>query len=119
MHHYTDWDRPEDALTARDNVMDLLGDGQYSAPIVHLAQLCADNSLTTFVYVFHSSSRTDLYPAWAAGVHGDDLVYILGEPFALHHSDSDDKEYSAAFSRSDKFLSEAVMTYWSNFIISG
>lgn len=112
LHYYTDWQRPEDAHTSRDSVMDLLGDGQWTAPLVHLAQRSSYAAMTTFAYVMHAPVRTQLgYPIWASGVRGDDVTFLFGQPLT-----SDDV---AAYSESDKRLSECLMTYWCNFITSG
>ena len=44
-------------------------------------------------------------------VHGEELGFVLGYPLL--------GDYYANYSRSEQNLAELVMTYWTNFIISG
>ena len=114
LHHYSDHDRPSDPEIIRDTLMDLIGDGQIVAPTVHLAKYHSVKKANTYFYNFNYPTRTDSYPRWAGGVHGDDLVYVFGAPLTEGLD-----PFPASFSRSEKMLSEAIITYWSNFAKSG
>ncbi|KAK2156363.1 hypothetical protein LSH36_215g01038 [Paralvinella palmiformis] len=74
LYQYSDWERPRDPDVIRDNLMDMLGDGQITAPIMDLAHLHALYRSPTYMYAFHYPSRLDTYPRWAGGVHGDDMT---------------------------------------------
>ena len=114
MHHYTDWERPSDPSIIRDNLMELLGDGQYAAPMMELTHYHGDYSADTYMYSFSYPSRLDSYPRWAGGVHGDDMTYVFGAPL----TDGIDP-FTSTFTRSERMLTEAVMRYWTNFAKSG
>jgi len=63
-HQYGEWDRPTDATALRDCAMELLGDGQYVAPVIELAQLHARLGATTYLYAFNYVARTGKVGAW-------------------------------------------------------
>lgn len=114
MHHYSDWEKPKDATIIRDNLMELLGDAQYIAPMVELTTQHASLDANTFFYSFNYPSRTESYPRWAGGVHGDDLTYVFGAPL----TDGIDP-FVSTYSNGEKMMTEAVMTYWTNFVKTG
>lgn len=115
LHHYTDWENPKDPATIRDNLMDLIGDGQYIAPLVDLSHIHATlSTASTYAYSFTYPSRLEAYPRWAGGVHGDDMTYVFGAPLT-----DGIEPFTSTFTRSEKMLSEAVLKYWCNFIHSG
>ena len=60
VHQYSAWDRPVDAAAAlRDGALELVGDGQYVAPLIELAQLHARfGAAQTFLYAFDYVART-------------------------------------------------------------
>jgi len=95
--------------------MELIGDGQYVAPVIEAAQLHARlGGAATYVYSFNYPSRLDAYPRWASGVHGDDLMFVFGAPL------TDGVEpFPSVYSRSDRTLAETVLKYWTNFIRTG
>ena len=66
------------------------------------------------MYEFSYPSRLDTYPRWAGGVHGDDITYVFGAPL----TDGIDP-FTSTFTRSEKMLTEAVMTFWTNFAKTG
>ncbi|XP_074658267.1 neuroligin-4, Y-linked-like [Tubulanus polymorphus] len=112
-HHYADWDREQDNDTTRNSVMELLGDAEYVAPSIDFARRHARVG-ATYYYAFTYPSRVGVYPRWAGGIHGEDLMYALGAPLA----DGIDP-FPSTFTRSERMLSEAVMTYWTNFAKTG
>ncbi|ELT99093.1 hypothetical protein CAPTEDRAFT_228965 [Capitella teleta] len=114
LHHYTDWENPGDPSIIRDNLMEFIGDGQFIAPLVDLSRIHASTPASTFAYSFSYPSRLEAYPRWAGGVQGDDMVYVFGAPL----TDGIDP-FLSEFTRSEKMLSEAVLTYWCNFVRSG
>ena len=114
MHQYSDWERPRDPDVIRDQLMELLGDFQFVAPVMELTHLHADRSAPTYMYAFSYPSRLDTYPRWAGGVHGDDLTYVFGAPL----TDGIDP-FISTYTRGEKMLTEAILTYWTNFVRTG
>lgn len=111
-HHYTDWNRISDKLSKRNNIMDLLSDGQYVAPLMETAQKhaeTADTYLYAFTYSTQSENSQDVH-----GIHGDELPYVFGAPIVDGLS-----PFPSTYTSAEKMLSEAVMTYWTNFAKTG
>ena len=50
MHHYSDWEKPTDPKVVRDELMELLGDAQYVAPVMELTDYHARYNAKTFLY---------------------------------------------------------------------
>ena len=113
-HEYSDYENLENGESLRDDMIEMLGDAQYAAPIIDLANHHHSHRHNTFLYTFSYPSRLDSYPQWAGGVHGDDLIYVLGAPLS-----NTMEPFASTYTQSEKMLSEAVMTYWTNFIKSG
>lgn len=115
VHQYTAWDRSSDATVLRDSMMELIGDGQQVAPVIEMAQLHARvPNAPTYVYSFNYPTRLDAYPRWAGGIHGDDMAFVFGAPL----TDGIDP-FPSVYTRSDRFLAETVLRYWTNFIKTG
>jgi neuroligin len=113
-NHYTDWEQSHDSGVSRDEVAELLGDGQYVAPVTQLLRQHAGQPASTYAYVLGYPARYDRYPRWATASHGDDVPYLLGSPLA----DTRDPLVTS-FTPTERLISEIVMTYWTNFISSG
>lgn len=60
-HHYTDWTGTSDYISNRDNVLELLSDGQYVAPLFEMANYHADLA-DTYVYSFAYSTQSESDP---------------------------------------------------------
>lgn len=115
-HQYTDWDRPDDPAARRDGLAELIGDGQYAAPAIELALAHArlPHPAPTYLYAFSYTGRTDSYPKWANGVHGDELPFVFGAPL------TDGLEpFSSFYSHSDKVYAESILRLWTNFVKTG
>ncbi|XP_021377716.1 neuroligin-4, X-linked-like isoform X3 [Mizuhopecten yessoensis] len=112
-HQYSEWDRSQNDSTRLDNIMQMLSDGQYVAPLVRMAQEHAKRA-DTYVYVFAYSTKSEKFPEWSSGVHGDELPYVFGAPLVNGIS-----PFPSEYSRVEKRLSEAVMTFWTNFAKTG
>ncbi|WAR28174.1 NLGN3-like protein [Mya arenaria] len=78
-HEYTQWERPESNFSRRDEVMDMLSDGQYKAPLIKMAQEHSKVN-DTYFYSFAYSTQSEDFPQWSGGVHGDELPYVFGAP---------------------------------------
>ena len=113
-NHYTDWEKARDAGVVRDELVDALGDGQFTSPVTRLLRQHADQPAATYAYVLGYAARYDRYPRWATATHGEDLPYLLGSPLG----DVRDP-IMASFTPTEKMISEIIMTYWTNFITTG
>ena len=58
LHHYTDWERPHDPAVIRDNLMEMLGDGQYASPMMELTHYHADHAANTYLYRYPKIPQT-------------------------------------------------------------
>ena len=114
-HQYTSWDTVQTEFTRRDNILQLLSDGLYVAPLVKMAQ---QHSLSTDTYLYaftHATvSDTAQYHNWTSAVHGDELAYIFGAPLVEGVTPFSDK-----FTPQEKVISQTMMRYWTNFAKTG
>ena len=112
-HEYTEWERNSDNFSRRDNIMDLISDGQYKAPLVKMAQEHSETA-DTFFYSFAYSTQSEDYPQWSGGVHGDELPYIFGAPLVGGLS-----PFPSSYNSFEKELSKFMMRKWTNFAKTG
>ena len=107
---YRAWPAP---LSVR-SIVDLVTDGQFAAPLVHLLNSHAPYSGATYFYCFNYPTHTDSTVRGLDGVYGDDLTYIFGAPLANSVS-----PFPTVYTRSQRVLSQAIMTHVGNFIKTG
>lgn len=112
-HEYTQWDRPTDSNTRRDDVMDLLSDGQFKSPLVRMAQEHAKTA-DTYFYSFAYSTQSEDFPQWSGGVHGDELPYIFGAPLVGGLS-----PFPSVYNQQEMEISKFMMRMWTNFAKTG
>ncbi|XP_076370170.1 neuroligin-4, X-linked-like isoform X1 [Tachypleus tridentatus] len=116
MNEYTDWSQfgqhPSGYLLERTN--DALSDALIVAPLVKLGNLQASVRKNTYFYVFNHQSEEGDYSSKLGCIHGEELPYIFGAPLV------DSLAYfQPNYTRSEKALSEAVITHWTTFARSG
>lgn len=145
VNEYTDWDRAsQHPINTRDTAVAALSDAQFVAPIVRTADIFAINSpppissaggignlgnsggiisastqYTTqsgrcYFYVFDYQTKDGDYPQRMGTVHGEDLPYIFGAPLVDGFS-----HFPQNYTKSEIALSEAVITFWTNFARTG
>ena len=120
LNEYTDWSNPQSPPAAlRDEIIEALTDCLFTAPIIKAAKIhaAAKKKTKTFFYVFGHSPRGE---NWTKSLTNEDLPYLLGHVIlqANQHriqTPFDLRNYSAV----DRVLSEVMMRYLSNFVISG
>ena len=112
-HEYSSWDTTQTNLTRRDNILQLLSDGLYVAPLMKMAEEHALQG-PTYVYAFGHSTQAEKYHNWSSAVHGDDLPYVFGAPL-VDGIGYFPKKYTAE----EKRLSASMMRYWTNFAKTG
>ncbi|KAL3846951.1 hypothetical protein ACJMK2_017891, partial [Sinanodonta woodiana] len=112
-HEYSTWDRATDDATRRNNLIDLLTDGLYLAPLIEMVQEHSKHS-DTYLYIFSYSTASENYPKWVKGAHGDELPYIFGAPLVDGTS-----PFPLQYNTAEKSLSENMMRLWTNFAKTG
>ncbi|XP_076435747.1 neuroligin-4, X-linked-like [Babylonia areolata] len=116
-HQYTDWTQPSNKITNRDNILEMLSDGQYVAPLIQTANYHSETA-DTYLYAFSYSTQAESSSAEESeglqGIHGDELPYVFGSPLVDGLS-----PFPSSYTSVEKMLSEAVMTFWTNFAKSG
>ncbi|XP_022343472.2 neuroligin-4, Y-linked-like isoform X4 [Crassostrea virginica] len=115
-HEYSDWTKLQDDKTRRDNVMELISDGQYVAPMVKMAREHAQTNAGTYFYAFgySTNSESKTFPEWSSGVFGDELPYVFGAPLVDGIS-----PFPSEYTKNEKRLSASIMRFWTNFAKSG
>ena len=107
---YRAWPAPLNIRSA----VDLVSDGQFAAPLIHLLQSHAPHAGATYFYCFNYPTHTDPALRGLDGAYGDDMTYIFGAPLANSVS-----PFPTVYTRSQRVLSQAVMTHIGNFIKTG
>lgn len=67
-----------------------------------------------YFYVFDYQTKDGDYPQRMGTVHGEDLPYVFGAPLVDGFS-----HFPQNYTKSEIALSEAVITYWTNFARTG
>ncbi|GFT59122.1 neuroligin-4, Y-linked [Nephila pilipes] len=115
VNEYTDWTRPvQHPVNILDGTIDAMTDALVVAPSVSSANLFSKMNHRTFLYVFNYPSDMSEFPQRVTCVHGDDMPYIFGAPLVQNMA-----HFSDNYTKSEIALSEAMMTFWSNFAKSG
>ena len=110
---YTQWDTPRSNVSRRDEIMDMLSDGLYKAPLIKMAKEHSKHA-DTYLYSFGYSTQSEDYPQWSGGVHGDELPYIFGAPLVSGLS-----PFPSNYDSHEKELSKFMMRMWTNFAKTG
>lgn len=99
---------------ARDQILEILSDAQIVAPVVRMGELHSDINPKSFFYCFTHQSTYGDYPVSQGTVHGEELPYIFGAPLVggFNH-------FGTNYTHDEVFLSELVMTLWTNFAKTG
>ncbi|KAJ1523481.1 hypothetical protein ONE63_001334 [Megalurothrips usitatus] len=118
LNEYTDWERPvQHPVNLRDETLEALSDARVVAPAVLTADLhAAVTANRSYVYVFDYQTKYGDYQQRQGCIHGEDLPYVLGAPLAGTEGLS---FFTNNFTKQEGLLSEAVMTYWTNFARTG
>ncbi|CAL4059436.1 unnamed protein product [Meganyctiphanes norvegica] len=113
---YTKWNSvsDEDKRKIRDQTLEILSDAMIVAPVVRMANLHADLNPRSYFYVFNHQSTFGDYPVSQGTVHGEELPYVFGAPLVdgFNH-------FGNNYTREEIFLSELIMTHWTNFARTG
>ncbi|XP_034232919.1 neuroligin-1-like [Thrips palmi] len=118
LNEYTDWERPvQHPVNLRDETLEALSDARVVAPAVLTADLhAAVTPNRTYIYVFDYQTKFGDYQQRQGCIHGEELPYVLGAPLAGTEGLS---FFTNNYTKQEGLLSEAVMTYWTNFARTG
>ncbi|CAL1267457.1 unnamed protein product [Larinioides sclopetarius] len=119
VNEYTDWSKPDQhPINVLDSTADAMGDALVVAPLIRTgnyhSKLQQNNLKGTYLYVFMYQTEESYYSQRMGCIHGEDIPYVFGAPLVNNLS-----HFHRNFSRSESSLSEAVMTYWTNFVKFG
>ncbi|XP_042909755.1 neuroligin-4, X-linked isoform X1 [Parasteatoda tepidariorum] len=119
VNEYTDWSKPDQhPINVLDSTVDAMGDALVVAPLIRTAnyhsKLRQKYQKGTYLYVFMYQTEESYYDQRMGCIHGEDVPYVFGAPLvtALSH-------FHRNFTKPESSLSEAVMTYWTNFVRYG
>ncbi|XP_035217282.1 neuroligin-2-like [Stegodyphus dumicola] len=119
VNEYTDWSKPDQhPINVLDSTADAMGDALIVAPMMRTAsyhsKIQQKSQKRTYLYVFMYQTEESYYTQRMGCIHGEDLPYVFGAPLvnSLSH-------FHRNFSRPEASISEAVMTYWTNFVKFG
>nr|XP_039269975.1 uncharacterized protein LOC120344729 [Styela clava] len=108
---FIDWEEPESTyLWPRLAITDLGTDPFVSIGAYINANVRAETNSTgrSYRYIFAELSRVRRFPYWVGSNHLREMFYTFGHPFEADR-----------FNDTDRKLSLAMMTYWTNFAWSG
>ncbi|XP_054721306.1 neuroligin-4, X-linked-like isoform X2 [Uloborus diversus] len=119
VNEYTDWSKPDQhPINVLDSTADAMGDALVVAPLIRTggyhSKIQQASQKRTYLYVFMYQTEESFFAQRMGCIHGEDLPYVFGAPMvnSLSH-------FQRNFSKSESSLSEAVMTYWTNFVKYG
>uniref|UniRef100_W8BHI7 Neuroligin-3 n=1 Tax=Ceratitis capitata TaxID=7213 RepID=W8BHI7_CERCA len=98
----------------RDVVLDILSDARVVGPLIQTGLFHADVNRRNYMYVFGHNSATGPHANLPHSITGEELAFVFGAPLAPAGPFP-----SNAYGVQEKLLSEAVMTYWTNFAKTG
>ncbi|XP_054746996.1 uncharacterized protein LOC129252881 [Anastrepha obliqua] len=101
-------------LEHRDVVLDILSDARVVGPLLQTGLFHADVNRRNYMYVFGHNSATGPHASLPHSITGEELAFIFGAPLAPAGPFP-----SNSYGVQEKLLSEAVMTYWTNFAKTG
>ncbi|KAK5643629.1 hypothetical protein RI129_007474 [Pyrocoelia pectoralis] len=105
---YTDWNNPNDVVKNLDALQEMVGDWYFTCSVYDFANLYSEKN-NVFLYHYKHKNHLHLWPLWAGAMHGDEIVFIFGEPL------NPTKNY-----KMDQInFSRQMMRYWANFARTG
>ncbi|XP_068228661.1 neuroligin-4, X-linked-like isoform X1 [Palaemon carinicauda] len=116
VNEYTYWEEPEEhPFLTRDATMSALSDGRYVAPLVVTSNNLRIGDKNQYFYLFdYTPSKNDMTRTVHGAVHGDELPFAMGAPLVGELG-----VFRGNWSRQDELMSEAFLTYITNFVKTG
>lgn len=104
---YSKW--PYSSTNNAKSLSNMLGDFEFSCPVLNFAEAYARAGQDVYVYYFTHRSTNNPWPNWGGVMHGYEIDYILGLPLDKW------RDYTSQ----EQNLSMSVMKYFSNFAKTG
>ncbi|RXG69679.1 Neuroligin-1 [Armadillidium vulgare] len=115
INEYTQWDRANPfPIEIRDTALSALSDARYVAPLVCASKNLRSGQKNQFFYVFNHSSRNRETHVLNSATHGSELPYIFGAPLVTELG-----IFSGNWTPEDEMVSEAMLSYTTNFVKMG
>ncbi|XP_035214795.1 neuroligin-4, X-linked-like isoform X3 [Stegodyphus dumicola] len=131
VNEYMNWSRSFlQAMDIFDSTVEALGDALIVAPVIRAGTFHSggipredtypppseplNDGKKTYFYIFNHQSEFGDYSSRLGCVRGEDLPYVFGAPLveSLSH-------FAANYTKSETSLSEAIITFWTNFARHG
>ena len=106
---YSDWLHINDTYKNFAALDQATGDAMFVCGVNALAWAYAVRGNHVFYYYFTQRYAHNPWPEFMGVLHGDEILFVFGEPFKTHTVFTDD----------EKQLSRKMMSFWSNFARSG
>ncbi|XP_055904543.1 uncharacterized protein LOC129940280 [Eupeodes corollae] len=101
------------SLEHRDVVLDILSDARVVGPLIQTGLFHADVNPRNYMYVFGHNSAAGPHSNLPHSITGEELAFVFGAPLAPAGP------FHNKYNAQEKLLSEAVMSYWTNFAKTG
>ncbi|XP_055848841.1 uncharacterized protein LOC129913899 [Episyrphus balteatus] len=101
------------SMEHRDVVLDILSDARVVGPLIQTGLFHADVNPRNYMYVFGHNSAAGPHSSLPHSITGEELAFIFGAPLAPAGP------FHNKYNAQEKLLSEAVMSYWTNFAKTG
>ncbi|CAF1002228.1 unnamed protein product [Adineta ricciae] len=104
---YTDWADWSNNVRNAVILSYAVGDAHFTCPTVAVANAYATQNMSVYFYHFVARPSTSDWHAWTGVMHGDEIMFVFGEP--LNATDS------KLYRQEEIQLARRIMGYWSNF----
>jgi neuroligin len=101
-----------------ESLIELISDATIVSPVIKTALVHerVKKKSSTYLFEFSHSSERSHYPSHLGCINGDELSYFFGAPLINGHSLG---SFSTTYTKQETSFSEAVMTYFGNFVKTG
>ena len=108
-YQYSNWLEPDNDHLNVEQLDQAVGDCHFVCHVNHFAHTYASAGENAYMYYFTHRYSSNPWPEWMGVLHGDEIVFIFGDPFkpGLNYTDA------------ERQLSRQMMQYWTNFAKTG
>ncbi|XP_056139820.1 acetylcholinesterase-like [Lampris incognitus] len=106
---YTDWADENNRTKNRDMMSNLVGDQQFTCPMLEFAHRYSKHGGKTRLYLFDHRASTNPWPAWMGVMHGYEIEFVFGVPL----------NETQGYTPEEVTMSRKFMKHWANFARTG